>query len=136
MARKPVFIIAALISTPGVLLALAGALYIAWSIATEAWYRATFLDYGLTLLTYYVALLVGVAAEVALAAGIVRTRPTMLRFAAWFFCAAGVLAAVALEVQFWNESDRPLPRGVFLLPFVAWAIVAALRPRPTPPVPR
>ena len=61
-------------------------------------------ELGLVHRVRIVVTLRGVAAEVALAVGFVRGRPTLLRFAAWFFCAAGVLAAAALEIQFWNES--------------------------------
>ncbi len=129
--RRVVIVLASLVSAPGVLLAAAACLYIAWSMATEPWYRRTFLGYGAMLAGLYLAFLVGVASTAWIA---LRGRALgQARAAALALVALGVAAAVLIELELWDEAERLLPLGLLAAPFAAWAVAAwGLRRWPAP----
>jgi len=128
--RRVVIGVAALVSAPGVLLAAAACLYIVWSIATESWYRQTFLAHGAILAALYAAFLVGVASAAHLA---IRGARGQGRYVAFLLVALGIVAALAIELEVWDEAERLLPLGLLAAPFVAWAIAAlCLRHLPAP----
>lgn len=132
--RRAVIALASLVSAPGVLLAAAACVYIAWSIATEPWYRRTFLGYGAMLAGLYLAFLAGVASTAWIA---LRGRvPGRAQAAALALAALGIAAAVVIEMELWDEAERLLPLGLLAAPFGAWAVAAwCLRRCPAPPPP-
>lgn len=131
-SRRIAIVLAGLVAAPGVLLAVAACLYIAYSLATQSWYRSWFLDYGLMLAVLYVAFVAGVVALVMLATGAAGSR----RRLAVAIAVVGFAAACALEFELWDEAERVLPFGLLFGPYLAW--VAAwlwLRRLPPPPPP-
>lgn len=123
--RRLAIAAAALVSVPGVLLALAATVYITYSIATEPGYRNWFLGYGLQRIALDVAFLAGVGAAAAIATGHVARRSPPVRALAWCLCAAGAVAALWMEIEFWSEAEWIWPRGFFALPLIAWAAAGA-----------
>jgi len=130
VGRRIAIGLAGLVAAPGVIVATAACLYIAWSIATESWYRYWFLGYGLLLAALYAVFVAGVVALALLATGksANRTRLAML------FAASGFAAACALEFELWDEAERVLPFGLLFGPYVAW-MLAWLFLRALPPLP-
>ncbi len=130
IGRRIAIGIAALVSAPGVLLAVGALAYILYSIATQGWYRRMFAGYGVHLVVLYAAFTAGIVAAHALAAGRVRDAGPRTRLATIAVCVAGLAAAVLLEIEFWPEAVAP--HGLFAVPFAAWALVA-WRLRAAPP---
>ncbi|HTQ00519.1 MAG TPA: hypothetical protein VMN56_14430 [Casimicrobiaceae bacterium] len=131
-SRRIAVVLAGLVAAPGVLLAVAACLYIAYSLVTESWYRRWFLDYGLMLAVLYVAFVAGVVALARLATGSGERRPRL----AIGVTVVGFAAACALEFELWDEAERVLPFGLLFGPYLAW--VAAwlwIRKLPPPPPP-
>ena len=122
---------AMLLSVPGVLLALAAAGYILFAIATEPGYRAWFLDYGTQRIVMDIAFVCGVCAAAAIATGRITNRRLAVRVLAWCLCVAGAIAAVLMEIEFWQEAEWVWPRGFFAVPLLAWAAVGAWVRRPS-----
>lgn len=116
------FGLAVLVSAPAVVLCAVAGAYVSYSIATESWYRDTFLAYGLKRAVLDVLLVAGVFAAGALAMRGPPTPATRVARTLWTLAVVGALAAIVIEFDFWNESDRLFPRGAFVVPFVAWAI--------------
>ena len=128
LARRAAIVAATVVSTPGVLLAIAACLYILYSVVTEPWYREWFASYGTTMAALYVAFVAGVIALACLA-----TRSTR-GLLAMILAAAGFAAACALDFELHDEAERVLPFGLLFLPYIAWAIAwMVLRSRPAPP---
>ena len=129
-SRRIAIALAALVSAPAVVLAVLAFGSILLSVATDDFYRRTFLDYGLKLCALYALFVAGMMAGAWLA---MRELGAYDHWGAILLCAAGVLAAAALEVQFWTDAGSFPQRGMFVLPFLAWVIVAAyLRRRRLP----
>jgi len=126
--------LAGLVAAPGVLLATAACLYIAYSIATDALYRSWFLSYGLMLCALYAAFVAGVVSAALLATGNAQKRGEAAKRVAIVLSIAGLLAACVIEFELWDEAERVLPFGLLFGPFLGW--VAAwlwLRKLPPPP---
>jgi hypothetical protein len=70
----------------------------------------------------YILYLAGVGAIVALVwpVGGVHAQPFQPTAQQWVFL-AGCIAALLLELIFFNDPKRLAPRGILLLPFAAWA---------------
>jgi peptidoglycan/LPS O-acetylase OafA/YrhL len=129
VARRILIGLAGIVAAPGVLVATAATLYIAWSIATESFYRDWFLGYGVTLMALYAVFVAGVVAIAAIAVGAVTRR----RWLAIAIGIAGLLAACALEFELWDDTERVLPFGLLFGPYIAWiAAVFLLRKFPPP----
>ena len=126
--------LAGLVAAPGVIVATAACLFIAFSIATESWYRSWFLGYGLLLAALYAAFVAGVIALALLATG---TRSARFRRFAIILAMTGFAAACALEFELWDEAERVLPFGLLFSPYAAWAaawvFLRTLPPLPPPP---
>jgi hypothetical protein len=122
--------IAGIVAAPGVLVATAATLYIAYSIATESFYRDWFIGYGVTLMALYAFFVAGVIAIAAIA---LDTAPRRRNLAIGVGV-VGFLAACALEFELWDDAERALPFGLLFGPYVAW-IAAALFLRRYPPPP-
>jgi len=121
--------LAGLIAAPGVLMAVAATLYIAYSIATETFYRNWFLGYGVKMMVLHTLFVAGVVATAMLALG--RWRRKRLAIAV---AVVGFLAACALEFELWDDAERVLPLGLLIGPYVAWiAATFVLRKFPPPP---
>ncbi len=118
-------LVAAIISVPLVALALTGAGYIAYSLLAQAWYRDLFAAYGTKLMLLYAFFAIGVAAAASVALRYPAEQQRATRFGLIVASLAGIVAATLLEAMFWADDDRFMPRGLLLLPFVAWAVVAA-----------
>ncbi len=129
LVRSVAVAVASLIAAPGVLMAAAATLYIAYSIATESFYRDWFLGYGVTLMAFYALFVAGVIATAALALGAARRRHVAIGVAV-----AGFLAACGLEFELWDDAERVLPFGLLFGPYLAWIAAAfVLRKFPPPP---
>ena len=128
-ARRTAFAIAAILSLPAVALSAWAAVYVSHSIATQPWYRDTFLRYGIERGVLDIVFIAGVAAAALLATGLASSKGRWLRMLAWALVAAGVATALGSESEFWPDADPLVPRGTFILPFVAWAIAAAFSRR-------
>ena len=124
--RRVVLGIAVLASLPGALLALSALVYILYEIVAESWYRNNFLDYGVKLVVLYALFLFGIVATGMLAASPVSYPGSRMRYAVIGTGVVGTIAALMLEVEFWTEADRFLPRGLFLGPFACWIVIAAI----------
>jgi len=115
---------AAVLSIPLVALALRGAVYIAYSLVSQPWYRELFWAYGTRLLVLYTLYAAGVAAAASVALRYHQRQRAAMRVGLIVASVVGLVAAALLEMLFWSEDDRFIPRGALLLPFVAWAIIA------------
>jgi hypothetical protein len=136
LARRVAIGFAGLVAAPGVLVASAACLYIAYSIATESWYRQSFLGYGLVLAALYAVFVAGVVAAAMLATRYARLSTARARRIALVLCIAGVLAAAFLELELWDEAERVLPLGLLFGPYVGWLLAGLwLRKLPPPPPP-
>ncbi|MEO8849059.1 MAG: hypothetical protein ABI440_10600 [Casimicrobiaceae bacterium] len=124
--RTVILAVAALLSAPAFLLSAIAGVYILYSLATQHWYRQVFWEYGAQRALIDILYVAGIVGAASIAAGQgtpVRSEP---RHLAWMAAAVGVIAALATEVEFWNETDSPFPRGAFVLPFLAWVAAAAV----------
>ena len=130
VVRRIAIGLAGIIAAPGVLVATAAALYIAWSIATESYYRDWFLGYGVALMALYAMFVAGVVATAAIAVGGVTKR----RRLAIGVGIAGFLAACGLEFELWDDAERALPFGLLFGPYIAWIAAAFLLRWFPPPV--
>jgi len=128
-ARRIAIGLASVIAAPGVILASAATLYIAWSIATESFYRDWFLDYGVTLMALYAVFVAGVVATAVIALDAAPAR----RKIAIAIAVAGFLAACGLEFELWDEAERVLPFGLLFGPYIAWVAAAFILRRFPPP---
>jgi hypothetical protein len=122
--RLPV-IAAGVLSAPFVVFPLVAGAYIAYSLVADDWYRDMFGDYGAKLLVLYVLYALGIVAAAVMSAPRFRAFPAALRFAAVALAILGLVAAGFLENEFWDDTDRPFPRGLLFVPFLLWALVAA-----------
>jgi len=130
IARRVAIVLAGLIAAPGVFVAVAATLYIAYSIATEDFYRNWFLGYGVALMALYVMFVAGVIALAAIAIGAAKAR----RRLAIGIAIVGFLAACALEFELWDDAERALPFGLLFGPYIAWIVAMfVLRKFPPPP---
>jgi len=128
--------LAGLVAAPGVLLATAACLYIAYSIATDALYRSWFLSYGLMLCALYAAFVAGVVGAALLATGNAQKRGLAACRVAIVLSIAGLLAACVIEFELWDEAERVLPFGLLFGPFLGWAAAWLwLRKLPPPAAP-
>jgi hypothetical protein len=125
-------IVAIVVSIPQVAVALIAAVYIAHSLLAEPWYRNLFWAYGSKQMVLYVVFAFGVAAAAGISLRSQRPWRGAARFALIAASIAGAIAAALLEIVFWVDDDPLLPPGLLLLPFVAWAIVAAMTRRVVP----
>jgi hypothetical protein len=123
--RLPV-IAAGVLSAPFVVFPLVAGAYIAYSLVADEWYRDMFGDYGAKLLVLYVLYAVGIVAAAVMSAPRFRTFAGGVRLVAIVLAIAGLVAAGFLENEFWNDTDRPFVRGLLLVPFIAWALVAGI----------
>ena len=132
-SRRIAIVLAGLVAAPGMLLAVAACVYIAYSLVTESWCRSWFLDYGLMLAALYVAFVAGVIALAMLATGAGERR----RRLAIGLAIVGFAAACVLEFQLWDEAERVLPFGLLFGPYLAWVAawlwIRRLPPPPPPP---
>ena len=126
MGRRIALALAWIASLPAGVLSLAAFVYIVYSIGADEWYRRWFLGYGVELAAMYVLFVTGIVAAAMLASGRADARGPRARRMAVGFAAFGVLAAIGLEWQFWEDADDFPLRGFFIGPFVLWAIVAAM----------
>jgi hypothetical protein len=106
-------------------IAVAGVLYIAYSLVTQAWYRESFLAYALKLIVLYGFFALGIAAAAIIGLRFPQSRPGVSHPWLWGGALAGVVAAVLLELTFWSDLNDHFAHGVVFLPFVGWALVAA-----------
>jgi hypothetical protein len=123
--RLPV-IAAGVLSAPFVVFPLVAGAYIAWSLVADDWYRDMFGDYGAKLLVLYVLYALGIVAAAVMSAPRFRGFPASVRFVAIALAILGLVAAGFLENEFWDDTDRPFPRGLLFVPFLLWAVVAGL----------
>ncbi len=134
MPRRFLVLVATLLSLPMAGFAAAAFVSIALSLSTEDWYRRAFAGYGATLLVEYGLFVAGLVAIAALAA---RRPPLPARGArvARIVAAAGVLAAIAIEITFHDDLSKHLLHGIVVLPFALWGLACRLgRARgPRPP---
>ncbi|MEO6927773.1 MAG: hypothetical protein ABI190_01305 [Casimicrobiaceae bacterium] len=124
--RAVILAVAALLSAPAFLLSATAGVYILYSLATQHWYRQVFWEYGAQralIDVLYVAGIFGAASIAARQGAQDRCETPRL---AWIAAAVGVIAAVATEVEFWNETDSPFPRGAFVVPLLAWSAAATV----------
>lgn len=125
--------LAGLVAAPGVIVATAACLYIAFSIATESWYRRWLLGHGLALAGLYGLFVAGVIALALVATG---PRSARFRRIAVILAISGFAAACALEFELWDEAERVLPFGLLFGPYLAWSAAwLFLRTLPPPPPP-
>ena len=94
--------------------------------------RFMFWAYGTKLLVLYAVFAAGIAAAASIALRFPQRPRRATRFALIAASVAGVVAAASLEFLFWSDEERLVPRGLLLLPFIAWAIVAATARRAAP----
>ena len=130
LVRGVAVAVASLIAAPGVLMAAAATLYIAYSIATESFYRDWFLGYGVTLMMLYALFVAGVIATAALALGAQRRKGLAIGVAI-----AGFLATCGLEFELWDDAERVLPFGLLFGPYIAWIAAAFVLHKFPPPPP-
>jgi hypothetical protein len=133
MRRRVALALAWLVSLPAGVLTLAAFVYIVYSLVADEWYRQWFLGHALALAGMYALFVAGIVGAWMLVSGRAAARgPRAQRFATGLAC-FGLLAAIGLEWQFFDDDDFPL-RGLYLAPFVAWGVAALLlrtrAPRP------
>jgi hypothetical protein len=126
MGRRIALALAWIASLPAGVLSIAALVYIVYSIGADEWYRHWFLGSGVSLAGMYALFVTGIVAAAMLVSGRADARGPRARRMALGFTAFGVLAAVGLEWQFFEDADDFPLRGFFLGPFVVWAIVAAM----------
>jgi hypothetical protein len=128
--RRPWWVLlAGILSLPFVAVPLAGGAYIAWSLVADDWYRDMFGGYGMKLFAIYVFYAIGIVAIAAVAAPRFAgfARPTRVVLCALGI--AGLVAAIALEAEFWDDAEGVIPHGLSFIPYVLWALVIVVAAR-------
>jgi hypothetical protein len=119
-------IAAGVLSAPFVVFPLVAGAYIAYSLVADDWYRDMFGGYGTKLLVLYACYAFGIVGAAVMSAPRFGAFAPGVRLVVVALTIVGVVAAMLLEREFWDDTDRPFPRGLLFVPFVLWALVAGL----------
>jgi cytochrome bd-type quinol oxidase subunit 2 len=121
---KVLLLVVTVVSALLAVMAVAGAIYIAYSLLTQAWYRETFLAYAVKLIVLYGFFALGIAAAATVGLRFPKSRLGHGHPWLWGAILAGVVAAALLEFTFWSDLNDHFAHGVVFLPFIGWAFVA------------